>query len=90
LINIKFEEKVGDICKKEKFLIVSEDLKLDKLLTMFIQSKSHLAFVENEYHVLLGVVTLEDIIEEIINQEIVDETDKVENLQEKARNGIPK
>jgi len=44
----------------------------------------HLAFVKNEYHGLEGVISLEDIIEEIINREIVDETDRVVDMQQKA------
>jgi len=88
LINIKLGIKVRDIYKKGRSLVVASNLKLDELLAMFIKSRTHLAFVENEYHGLQGVVTLEDVIEEVIKQEIMDETDKVADLQEKARNGV--
>ena len=65
---------------------VNKTIKLDNLLNTFIKSKNHLAFVQDEYKGLEGVVTLEDILEEIIRQEIVDETDQVTDLQKKARN----
>jgi metal transporter CNNM len=77
LINIKEDTKIEDIYKQEKILMISKDLKLDKLLRMFIESKTHMAFVRGENNRLDGVVTLEDVIEEIINQEIHDESDQV-------------
>jgi CBS domain containing-hemolysin-like protein len=66
-------------------LVVQKDLHLDVLLQKFMKSKIHIAFVKNEYHGLEGVVTLEDVLEEIIRQEIVDETDQVTDMQKKAK-----
>lgn len=85
LINIPTETFVKDVYKKEKFITISKGEKLDSLLNNFIQSKVHLAFVKNEYQGLEGVVSLEDIIEEILKREIVDESDWATDLQEKAR-----
>ena len=48
------------------------------------QGHGHLAIVKNEEQKLLGVITLEDIVEEIIQGDIMDETDlHVENLKKK-------
>jgi metal transporter CNNM len=88
LINIKLGTKISDLYKKEKVLTVLKDQKLDYLLNMFIKSKVHLAIVKNEYHGSEGVVALEDIIEEILEREIVDETDQMPDLQKKAREKI--
>jgi len=85
LINIKLGTKIEKVYKKEKILTVPKQQKLDQVLNMFIKSKVHLALVKNEYHGLEGVVALEDIIEEILEREIVDETDQVPDLQKKAR-----
>lgn len=85
LINIKIGTKISDIYKKENILTVSSNLKLDEMLNRFIKAKTHIAFIKDEYGGLRGVITLEDIIEEIIKQEIVDETDKVADMQQKAR-----
>ena len=84
LINIKPKTKIIDIYKKEKALTISSQIKLDELLNMFIKSKTHIAFVKGKYKGLSGVVTLEDVIEEILRREIVDETDKVPDLQKEA------
>lgn len=85
LINVKPKTKINTIYRKEKILIISKELKLDKLLSMFIKSKAHLACVKDEYQGLDGVVSLEDVIEEILKLEIVDETDKISNLRMKAK-----
>ncbi|GIX96956.1 metal transporter CNNM4 [Caerostris darwini] len=62
---------------------VFEDTTLDVMLNEFKKGKSHLSLVRrvnNEedgdpFYELLGIVTLEDVIEEIIQCEIIDETD---------------
>jgi metal transporter CNNM len=84
LINIKPGTNIKSLINKEKPLMVLRDARLNQLLDIFIKSKVHLAFVQNKYKGIDGVVTLEDVLEEIIRQEIVDETDKVTDMQKKA------
>ncbi|XP_050838758.1 metal transporter CNNM4 isoform X2 [Serinus canaria] len=63
--------------------VVFHDTKLDAMLEEFKKGKSHLAIVQkvnNEgegdpFYEVLGLVTLEDVIEEIIKSEILDESD---------------
>ena len=48
---------------------------LDELLQRFRQTRNHLALVVDEYNAIAGLVTIEDVLEEIVG-EIVDESDK--------------
>jgi putative hemolysin len=56
---------------------VPENKKLDSLLRQFKRRKSHQAIVVDEHGGVAGLITLEDVLEEIVG-EISDETDKVE------------
>ena len=57
---------------------IPETTNLLEQLVEFKKRKEHLAFVVDEFGELLGLITLEDIIEEIVG-EIVDEIDIPEN-----------
>lgn len=54
---------------------IPESKKLDSLLQEFKAKKSHMAVVVDEHGGVSGIVTLEDVVEEIFG-EITDETDK--------------
>ncbi|OHD57144.1 MAG: hypothetical protein A2Y33_09475 [Spirochaetes bacterium GWF1_51_8] len=60
-----------------KPLIVSENKKVNELLSEFKKTHIHMAIVVSEYGSMMGIITLEDIVEELIG-EISDEFDKEE------------
>ncbi|MCM1114516.1 MAG: hemolysin family protein [Clostridium sp.] len=61
---------------------VSPDTKISKLLRIFQKNKTHLAIVVDEFGGTEGIVTLEDILEELVG-EIWDEHDEIQNDIEK-------
>lgn len=63
--------------------LVSEDEKIHKLLKTMQREHAHLAIVLNEFGGVAGLVTLEDIIEEIVG-EIQDEYDEEEPMAEET------
>lgn len=60
-------------------LFVPETKKIDDLLEEFRKSKVHMAIVVDEYGGTSGLITLEDVLEEIVG-DISDEFDEVEQL----------
>ncbi len=70
----KRNPKLKEIAKKPFF--VPESKKIDKLLKEFQKKKIHIAPILDEYGTFVGLVTIEDLIEEIVG-EIYDEQDAV-------------
>jgi len=54
---------------------------LDRLLRFFLERRQHLAAVIDEFGGFAGIVTLEDVLEELLGREIVDESDQVTDLR---------
>ena len=61
---------------------VPENKKIDNLLKEFQDKKIHLAVIIDEYGCMVGIVTLEDVLEEIVG-DIADESDDDEQDYEK-------
>lgn len=58
---------------------------VDKLFQRFINEHHQVLLVVDDYGTMAGIVTLEDVLETIFGFEIVDELDKVPDLQAYAR-----
>lgn len=60
-----------------------------KLLHLFLVRRRHMVAVVDEYGSFHGIVSLEDVLEEMLGAEIVDEHDEIVDLQAHARESNP-
>jgi CBS domain containing-hemolysin-like protein len=87
LVNIKdlFLQQIktgGDLDVRQVMTppyFVPENKKLDKLFQQFKKRRQHMAIIVDEHGGVSGLITLEDVLEELVG-EISDETDKIEPL----------
>ncbi|MHC4409296.1 MAG: hemolysin family protein [Planctomycetota bacterium] len=77
------EAKLRDLMHPLKS--VPETMPAHELLSSFISERRHMVAVTDEYGGFDGVVTLEDVLEQLLGEEIVDETDEFEDMQAAAR-----
>ncbi|MCR9248553.1 MAG: hemolysin family protein [bacterium] len=68
---------------------VPETMAAHELLHLFLERRRHLVGVVDEYGSFEGIVSLEDVLEALLGQEIVDEHDEIVDLQEHARRSNP-
>ncbi|KAG9137270.1 hypothetical protein Leryth_014907 [Lithospermum erythrorhizon] len=73
---------VGDMAHRPAYF-VPDSMSVWNLLREFRIRKVHMAIVLNEYGGTIGVVTLEDVVEEIVG-EIFDENDSKEEIEKKT------
>ena len=77
------ETRVEELMRPVDF--VAQSLSCDRQLRMLMERRQHLSMVVDEFGGLVGLVSLEDVLEEILGKEIVDEFDQVDDLRELAR-----
>ncbi len=64
---------------------VPETAPLNRILIDFFDRRQHLFVVVDEYGSMTGIISMEDILEEIVGREIIDESDKTRDMRELAR-----
>ncbi len=64
---------------------IKDNTPLPSLFKDLTKKKQHLSVVQDEFGSVVGLVTMEDVFETLLGQEIVDESDQVVDLQEYAR-----
>ena len=70
---------------KRRVLVVDDDQNLFSLFETLTRQRSHLAVAVDNYGSLVGLITLEDVIETLFGLEIMDESDRVADLQDHAQ-----
>ena len=64
---------------------IPETKPINEVLAKFLSEKEHMMIVVDEYGGLDGIITLEDVLEEILGTEIIDEFDTAADMQEYAK-----
>ncbi|WP_347177950.1 transporter associated domain-containing protein [Sporosarcina thermotolerans] len=68
------EKKLSELMDDQPLFVVTTS-SVEKVFKLMLAKKKHMAVILDEYGGTLGIVTHEDIIEEMIGQDIEDETD---------------
>ena len=93
-IALKQDSKANSTQKISEFVrpvyVVPFNLSVLNLLNLFIAQSEQLFVVQDRYGQFYGVVTREDAIETLLGKEILDEFDKVEDMQKVAKENIKK
>ena len=79
----KFQTSIRDIARP--ILTFPEEEPVGNVWEKFLEKKEHISVIIDEYGTFRGIVTMEDVIETMLGQEIVDETDEVVDMQEYAK-----
>jgi len=79
----RFDVRLSEI--RRDIPAFQEDTSIDVIWDEMLQNKEQIAAIINEYGSFQGILTMEDVIETILGDEIVDERDAVEDMQQLAR-----
>lgn len=80
LVNLKNHGHVRDIMQPAVYY-VHEEYPLEQVLHAFLKTKHHLFIVVNKFEEFVGIITIEDIIEQILGAKIIDEFDAYDDLR---------
>lgn len=83
LRDLVLNRKTGTVrnVMKSHLSYVHEDFTLYQTLEAFIKTNQHLFLVVNEFEEFVGIITIEDVIEQMIGKVIVDEFDAYDDLR---------
>lgn len=82
LVRDRFDTPLSQITRP--VLTFGEDADVFSIWEKLLEKKEHISVIQDRYGCLRGIVTMEDIIESMLGEEIVDEADKAVDLQQVA------
>jgi CBS domain containing-hemolysin-like protein len=86
IAHLKDKESTGTLEQLVRPIAVTpQNTPVDVLFQRFISERLQIMLVADEFGTIMGLVSFEDVIETIFGFEILDEKDKVADLQKHAR-----
>ncbi len=86
LVDLKRSKKTVREAMDAHVHFIHEDQTLEHALHGFLRTHRHLFVVVNEYRETVGVLSLEDVVEELLGKKIIDEFDRFDDLRAVAEN----
>lgn len=83
IVNNNADAAVATI--RREIMVVNHDFPLPELFSRLMEKREHIALVVDEFGGMAGIATMEDVIETMLGLEIVDESDRAEDMQLLAR-----
>lgn len=83
IVRGEWEKTIADLMRPAHF--VPESMRGHIVLQKFIDERQHLFMVVDEHGGVEGIVTLEDVLEAMLGQQIVDEFDRYTDMKELAK-----
>jgi len=83
LVNQNGEAPLSSI--RREIIVAPDSMPIPKLFERFLQQREHVALVVDEFGGTAGLVSMEDVIETLLGMEIVDESDRIDDMQALAR-----
>ncbi len=71
---------VGNVMNKSVYY-VNASAPLEHVFRAFMSTKHHLFIVVNEFEEVVGIITIEDVIEQVLGRKIVDEFDRYDDMR---------
>jgi CBS domain containing-hemolysin-like protein len=83
LLEVRSHTTVREIMHKP-IHFVNEIRELDHVLQAFLRTKQHMFMVVNSFAEITGLITIEDVVEQVLGKPIIDEFDKYDSMREVA------
>lgn len=87
ILNAALRKKTNSLLREyaRDVQFIPENASLDDALDQFLKKRQHLMLVVDEYGGIDGLISMEDVMENILGVEIVDEADSVVDLRDLAK-----
>ena len=83
LLHLREHTSVGSVMHKPVHF-VNENRELDHVLQAFLRTKQHIFLVVNSFAEITGLITIEDVVEQVLGKPIIDEFDKYDSMRDVA------